>query len=227
MLTPLTIDIRFWLGIAAPCGDMGVQSAKMPKLDYFFATVSPNTYIAGTRLEEIASRHGLEINYKPLDIIALFGRTGGIPPKDRHPSRQEYRLQELRRTAKKAGLPINVKPLYWPTNPAPSSYALIAAQSAGGGDLGKLVFAFTKACWADEKDISQDDVIRACLEEAGFDPALADSGMLQGAETYAGNLEEAIDRGVFGAPFYITEDDERFWGQDRLDDLDAHLSGKL
>ncbi|MGB7270919.1 MAG: 2-hydroxychromene-2-carboxylate isomerase, partial [Albidovulum sp.] len=34
-------------------------------------------------------------------------------------------------------------------------------------------------------------------------------------------------RGVFGAPFYITGDDERFWGQDRLDDLDLHLAGKL
>ena len=41
------------------------------------------------------------------------------------------------------------------------------------------------------------------------------------------NLEEAANRGVFGAPFYITDGDERFWGQDRLDDLDLHLSGKL
>ncbi len=30
-----------------------------------------------------------------------------------------------------------------------------------------------------------------------------------------------MNRGVFGAPFYITEDDQRFWGQDRLDDLQA------
>ncbi len=113
----------------------------MAHIDYFFATVSPFTYLAGTRLEEIAASHDATVDYKPLDVIALFGRTGGVPPKDRHPSRQEYRVQELTRQAAKAGLPINLKPSYWPTNPAPSSYAIIAAQKAGGGDIGALVHA--------------------------------------------------------------------------------------
>lgn len=196
----------------------------MAQIDYFFATVSPFTYLAGTRLEEIAARHGAAITYKPFDIIALFARTGGVPPKDRHPSRQEYRIQELTRQSKKAGLPINLQPAYVPTNPAPSSYALIAAQKAGGGDLGALVHGLTRACWAEERNIAEDDVIRDCLTAAGFDPGLADSGLLSGAETYAANLEEAVDRGVFGAPFYIVGD-QRFWGQDRLADLDAHLAG--
>ena len=93
----------------------------MAHIDYYFATVSPYTYLAGTRLEEIAAKHGLSITYKPLDVIALFTRTGGVPPKDRHPSRQEYRLQELRRQSAKTGLKINLKPAHWPTNPAPSS----------------------------------------------------------------------------------------------------------
>jgi 2-hydroxychromene-2-carboxylate isomerase len=44
-----------------------------------------------------------------------------------------------------------------------------------------------------------------------------------GAETYADNLERAVASGVFGSPFYLIGD-ERFWGQDRLDDLDAHLA---
>ncbi len=199
----------------------------MAHIDYFFATVSPFTYLAGTRLEDIAARHGCSITYKPLDVIALFGRTGGIPPKDRHPSRQEYRLQDLRRQSAKTGLPINLKPAHWPTNPAPSSYAVIAAQSAGGGDLGALVHGLTRACWAEDRNIAEDDVIRECLSASGFDPSLADKGLLAGAETYAANLEEAVNRGAFGAPFYITDTDERFWGQDRLDDLDLHLSGKI
>ena len=50
--------------------------------------------------------------------------------------------------------------------------------------------------------------------------------MLAAAETYANNLEEAVSRGVFGVPFYIVGD-ERFWGQDRLEDLDLFLAGKL
>ncbi len=199
----------------------------MTQIDYYFSTLSPFTYLAGDGLEKIAARHGAQITYKPLDIIALFPRTGGTPPAQRHESRMAYRMQELKRQHKKTGMPINFKPAHWPTNAAPSSYAIIAAQSAGGGDVGKLVQAFLRACWAEEKDIAEDAVVRACLTEAGFDAGLADSGLLTGAETYAANLEEGVSNGVFGAPFYITDSDERFWGQDRLDDLDLHLSGKL
>ncbi|WP_298858099.1 2-hydroxychromene-2-carboxylate isomerase [uncultured Sulfitobacter sp.] len=198
----------------------------MTQIDYYFAVLSPYCYLAGTRLEEVAAKHGAKINYKPFDIIQGFGRTGGVPPKDRHISRIEYRAQELPRQAKKLGMAFNLKPAHWPTNGAPASYAFIAAQNVGGGDLGLLAHAMTRACWAEEKDLAQDDVIRACLVEAGFDPALADSGLLQGAETYARNLEDAVDAGVFGAPFYVVGE-QRFWGQDRIADIDLLLQGKL
>ncbi|MEM8591577.1 MAG: 2-hydroxychromene-2-carboxylate isomerase [Pseudomonadota bacterium] len=196
----------------------------MAHIDYYFATISPYTYLAGTRMEAVAKKHGATVTYKPLDIITLFSRTGGTAPKDRHPARQEYRAQELVRQAERLGMPFNLQPAHWPTNPAPSSYAFIAASKAGGGDLGELAASFTRACWAEEKDVAQDDVIRDCLSSAGFDAALADSGMLQGAEIYTQNLEDAVNAGAFGAPFYITDDGARFWGQDRIDDLDRHLS---
>lgn len=203
----------------------------MPHIDYYFSTISPFTYLAGTRLEEIAARHGATITYKPLDITALFPRTGGTAPKDRHESRKEYRLQEIARQARKAGLPINLQPMFWPANAAPSSYAIIAAQAAKAkgveGDLGGLVHAVLRACWAEERDISQDETVRDLLTAHGFDAGLADSGLLMGAETYANTLEEAVGKGVFGSPFYITDDGQRFWGQDRLGDLDLHLAGKL
>lgn len=198
----------------------------MPQIDYYFSTISPFTYLAGTRFEEVAQKHGADITYKPVDLIALFSRTGGVPPKDRHPNRQAYRAQDLPRQAKKVGLPFNLKPAHWPTNPAPSCYAVIAATKEGG-DLGALVHAFTRACWAEEKDIAQDDVIRACLTDAGFDAGLADKGMMTSADIYAQNLEDAVNAGAFGAPFYIVDDGAMFWGQDKIEDLDLHLSGKL
>jgi len=198
----------------------------MSRIDYYFATLSPYCYLAGTRLEEVAAKRGATITYKPFDLLAGFGRTGGTPPKDRHISRIEYRAQELPRQARKLELPFNLSPAHWPTNGAPAAYAFIAAQNAGGGDLGALAHGITRACWAEERDIAQDDVIRDCLTAAGFDPALADSGLLEGAETYARNLEEAIDAGAFGAPFYVV-DGQRFWGQDRIADLDLYLQGKL
>ena len=195
----------------------------MPTIDFYFSTLSPYTYLAGDRLERIAEQRGATVTYKPLDIMALFSRTGGTPPKDRHPNRQTYRLEDLIRAAARAEMPLNPNPAFWPTNAAPSSYALIAAQANGGSDVGGLLRAISRACWAEEKDIAEDDVIKACLEEAGFDPGLTESGLLMGAETYAANLEQAVEAGVFGAPFYVTDDGAHFWGQDRLEDLDWHL----
>jgi 2-hydroxychromene-2-carboxylate isomerase len=197
---------------------------RMPHVDYYLSVLSPFCYLAGTDLEAVAARHGATIAYKPLDVIALFGRTGGTPPAERHPSRQEYRAQEILRQSAKRNMKMTLRPAHWPTNPAPASYAIIAAQEAGGGDLGALCHGILRACWAEERDIAQDEVIRDCLTAAGFDPALADRGLLEGAERYAANLEDAVANGVFGVPFYLTHDGQRFWGQDRLDDLDRHLA---
>ncbi|SLN51797.1 2-hydroxychromene-2-carboxylate isomerase [Roseivivax jejudonensis] len=199
----------------------------MPHIDYYFSTLSPFTYLAGLGLEEIATRRAASISYKPLDIMALFARTGGTPPAERHPARQEYRAQEILRLSKKRDMQMQLKPAHWPTNPAPSSYAIIAAQKAGGGDLGALVHGILRACWAEDRDIAADATVRDCLSAAGFDPALADSGLLAGAEAYAANLEEAVAQGAFGSPFYIVDGGQRFWGHDRLEDLDLHLAGRI
>jgi len=196
----------------------------MAHIDYYLGTISPWCYLAGDRLEGIAARHGATVTYKPLDLLQLFDRTGGVRPAQRHASRLEYRAQELPRWAAHLGMALNLRPAFWPVNMAPSSYAIIAAQ-AQGGDVGPLVQAFLRAVWAEERDISDDAVIRDILQAQGFDPSLADTGLFVGAETYGRNLEEAVAAGAFGAPFYIVrETGERFWGQDRLDFLDRHLA---
>ncbi len=206
----------------------------MAHIDYYFTVLSPPfAYLAGgDRMEQIATKHGATVTYKPLDIMALFARTGGgaAPPKDRHASRLEYRMQELTRWQAATGLPMNLQPAHWPTNAAPpASYAIIGgAQAAGGGDVGALVRAVLRACWAEEKDIAEDTVIKSCLESAGFDPpAIADTSLLAGAETYPRNLDDAVAAGVFGSPFYVCDDGQKFWGgQDRLDQLDTHLASR-
>jgi 2-hydroxychromene-2-carboxylate isomerase len=199
----------------------------MAHIDYYFATISPYTYLCGVRPADIAKAHGATITYRPIDLMNVFSRTGGQPPAERHPNRQAYRLQDMRRRAGMTGLKMTEKPAFFPTNPAPSSYAIIAAQASGGGDLGALVAGITRACWLEDRNIADDDVIRDCLTAAGFDAALADKGLLAGAEAYHRNTEDAVRLGVFGVPFFITDGDERFWGEDRLADLDAHLSGRI
>lgn len=194
----------------------------MAVIDYYLFPLSPFGYLAGMRLEEIAARRGARIVYKPVQLFRIFAATGTPLVKDRHVSRQKYRLMDAARVAKAAGLPINLQPRHWPTNPVPASAAIIAAQAAGGGDLGALVHGFLRAVWAEERDIAEDAVVREGLAAAGFDPELADAGLLSGAETLERNTDEALRRMVFGAPSYVVGE-EIFWGQDRLALLDAHL----
>ena len=198
----------------------------MRQIDYYMSVVSPWTYLCGNRPVEVAAKHDATLVYKPVDPMALFARTGGLPLGQRHESRQEYRFQELRRQSAKLGMPLTLKPAFFPTNPAPAAYAIIAAQEAGGGDLHKLVQSLCAACWANEQNVAEDEVIQACLVDAGFGANLTMSGLMTGADTYARNLEHAILAGVFGVPFFITGT-EKFWGQDRIDDLDRHLSGEF
>ncbi len=197
----------------------------MANIDYFTFPLSPFAYLAGTRLEEVAAKHGATVTYKPFGLMKVFEATGTMPVPQRHASRQAHRLQEMERISKFNEMPINLKPAHWPTNPVPAMSALIAAQSTGSGDLGGLCFGFLKACWAEEKDIADDGVIKAILEANGFDTGLADSGLLSGSETIERNTNEALERGVFGTPTYLV-DDQVFWGQDRLPHLDAYLSEK-
>lgn len=197
----------------------------MAHIDYYLATLSPWCYLAGNRLEEIAARHGATIRYRPLDVMQLFDRSGGTRPPARHPNRVAYRMQEILRWSKWLGMPMNPNPTLPQVNMAPSSYAVIAAQEAGQGNIGALVQGFLRARWVEDRDISDDEVIRDVLTSCGFDPEIANKGLFVGAEIYGRNLDDAIDQGVFGVPFYIVrETNERFWGQDRLEFLDRHLA---
>ena len=152
----------------------------MRQIDYYFTVVSPWTYLAGNRPVEIAARHGASLRYKPVDPGALFARTGGLPLPQRHESRQAYRLQELRRQSVKAGMPLTPKPAFFPTNPAPAAYAIIAAQEAGGGDLGALVQSLCAACWAEERNVAED--------EAASGNALSEKVAKMAAEQGAGHV---------------------------------------
>lgn len=195
----------------------------MAHIDYFFSVFSPWTYLAGPRFAEIAARQGATVTWKPLDLFALFDRTGGTRPAARHPNRMEYRAQELARWQARLGMALK-QPTVYPPNPAPASYAIIAAQKAGGGDLPGLVQGILAASWAEDRNIAEEEVIRDKLSANGFDPNLATTGLFDGAMTYEKNLEEAVERGVFGAPFWIVQETgQRFWGQDRLDFLNDHL----
>ncbi len=197
----------------------------MATIDYYLFPLSPFSYLAGLRLEEIAARHNATIRYRPFDLFRVFAAVNTPKPADRHPNKQRYRLQDVARVARMNGMSVNLRPAHWPTNPVPAAAAIIAAATAGdtgSGDVGRLVHALLRAVWAEDRDIAEDAVIAAALTEAGFDPGLANS-LLSGVEIYERNTEAALAAGVFGAPTYVVGE-EVFWGQDRLPHLDAHLA---
>ncbi len=198
----------------------------MKSVSYFFSVLSPFTYLAGDRLEQIAETHGARVDYRPIDIMGVFAKTGGVPPKDRHESRKSYRLQDLARLARLSGMPINLSPAFWPTDPVPASCAIIQAQEDGSGDLGDLVRNLLRACWAEEQDISQEDVVAGCLAAAGFDANAIGPVGSEAQKRFREYTEDAVQQNVFGSPTYVSGG-QVFWGQDRLSHLDAWLGGRL
>lgn len=193
----------------------------MAHIDYYFSLLSPFTYLAGDGLETIAAKHSATITYRPADFMRVFNETGGLPVPKRHPFRQDYRLQELRRLSERAALPLNIQPAHWPVDAERASSAVIAVADQGG-DAGKLARAFLSACWAEDRDISDPETIAAILSENDLDEAGLTPGIDAAVPRYAENTDLCLENGVFGAPFYIAGG-EKFWGQDRLDFLDWHL----
>ncbi|MEM7506122.1 MAG: 2-hydroxychromene-2-carboxylate isomerase [Pseudomonadota bacterium] len=191
----------------------------MAHIDYFLSVLSPWAYFAADRLERIAERRGATISYKPLDALAVFAATGGLPPAQRPPARMAYRLQELRRASAKTGMPYHEQPAHWPTDPLPASRAVIALADAGG-DAGALARSIMSAVWVEQEDIADQSIVETKLRAIGVDPTSLDLAAADAA--YLANTEEAVSRGVFGVPFYIVGE-EMFWGQDKLDDLDRYL----
>ena len=197
----------------------------MKIIDYYFSVLSPFTYLAGDRLEVMAEQNGCSVRYKPFDIMAIFSLTGGVPPKQRHKSRQRYRLEDLSRISRLRRMPIKLHPRYWPTDPFPASCCIIDA-AMQGGNTGLLVQELLASCWARDKDISQLEVIGDCLAAAGFDPGLAQADQAAAKARFGQYADDAARDGAFGSPTYMLNG-EVFWGQDRLNHLEAILDGRL
>jgi carboxymethylenebutenolidase len=201
----------------------------MPKtVDYFFATLSPWTYLGHQRFCDMARKYGASINVRPCDLSGkVFPVSGGVPVKQRVPQRQAYRLLELKRWRDFLGLPLNLEPKFFPADAEPSSRLIIAASQFSTDAAMTLTGAVLRACWAQERNVADPDTLHAILRENGFDPE-AITRHAQSAQvraTYEAYTQEAIDKGVFGAPSYIV-DGELFWGQDRLDFVERALAAR-
>ncbi|WP_020181290.1 2-hydroxychromene-2-carboxylate isomerase [Methylopila sp. M107] len=194
-------------------------------VDVYFTLMSPWAYLGHDPLVALASKHGFTIGWKPVVLPALFEETGGLPLAKRAIQRRRYRDVELQRWAALRGRKLNPRPKHWPFDPSLADRAVIALLGAGKNPAGFIGSGF-RAAWAEERDLGSRDVVAALIDAQGFAAAAtleaADDVVAQ--EAYRANRDAAIAAGVFGSPSYVL-DGEVFWGQDRLDLLDAMLTG--
>ncbi|MBO6758343.1 MAG: 2-hydroxychromene-2-carboxylate isomerase [Roseibium sp.] len=196
-------------------------------IDYFFTHSSPWAFLGHAAFLDLASRHGVAIRLRPVDLAMVFEASGGLPLNQRHAQRRAYRFVELQRWALKRGLPMNFKPKHFPVPAALADCcAIVLADRAGrpGGYCEQVM----RAVWLDDKNIADEAVLAVILTVLGEDAAavIAQARGDEALAAYRNNEMLAIDLGVIGSPCYVWNG-EPFWGQDRLDLLeDALISGR-
>ncbi|MGL4262331.1 MAG: 2-hydroxychromene-2-carboxylate isomerase [Afipia sp.] len=197
------------------------------EIDYYFSTQSPWAYIGHALFQDLAAKHQLKVNYKPVMLIEVFSETGGLPLAKRHPARQRYRMVELQRWRDKRGLKFNLKPQYFPGDPRLADGVAVAATVAGLNPEPFMRRAFT-GLWEQELNLADPATVTRLADESGLpgEKLVAQAGSNEISAAYEQNRQEAIVSGVFGSPCWVL-DGEVFWGQDRIELLaDALKSGR-
>jgi 2-hydroxychromene-2-carboxylate isomerase len=201
-----------------------INSTPMATLDYFFTLMSPYAYLGHQAFLALARRHGATVRFRPLRLFSLFEATGGVPLGKRAPARQHYRFLELQRWREARGLPLNLRPRHFPTDPTRADSAAGAIVLAGGDPADFMLVTF-RALWAEDRDIAAEATLADLLAASGHDARrvldAADSAAVR--SLLDGNTADAIAMDLPGVPGYAREG-EIFWGQDRLDLLDRALS---
>lgn len=193
----------------------------------FYTLSSPWMYLGGPELSDIIRRHRARLVLKPYDFQKVVPDNGGIPLRTRPLARQDYHALELDRWRRARGLPLNLRPRFYPPDDQRPAGRMVMAAQAAGLDAMRLSHAILRALWVEERDIARAEVRAAIASENGMDGAAllaAEESPAILAEWQANN-DEAAARGVFGSPTIFCGD-LWIWGQDRLFFLESHLAGR-
>ena len=195
-------------------------------VDYYFSPQSPWAYLGHQRLADIARTAGVAINVLPVDFGGkVFPVSGGLPLAQRAAQRQAYRLVELKRFSEHLGLPLNLRPKYFPVSGDAAARLIIAVDTIDGPAAAmQLSGAVLRGVWVDEADIADVQALGAMLAALRLPADRLDDARSQAVlERYEADTRAAIAAGVFGAPSYVIAG-EIFWGQDRLDFVERRLA---
>ncbi len=196
-------------------------------VDYYFSPSSPFAYMGHQRFLDLIFANEAAVNIKPVDFGKIFSVSGGLPLAKRPPQRLAYRLEELHRWSGHLGIKLNPEPKYFPVDSSLAALVILAATEDRSSVAPGLAFDFMRAVWAEERNIADPDEIKAIIRGKGLSPdELVERAQAPATRaTYDALTQEAIERGVFGAPTYLFGE-QMFWGQDRLDFLQRALEAK-
>ncbi len=185
-------------------------------IEYFFDVGSPTSYLAWTQLPKIAAETGAEIVWRPMLLGGVFKATGNASPVS-VPAKGRWMNDDIRRWAAHYGVPFRFNP-HFPINTLTLMRGATGLQMRRPDELMRYLDLVERSMWETPKNLGDPAVLAATLTEAGFD-AEAFAALVAEPEVKArlvATTEEAVSRGVFGAPTFFVGD-AMFFGQDRLD----------
>ncbi len=188
-----------------------------PVIDFWFDFASTYSYPAAMRAPALAEQAGVRIQPRPFLLGPIFKAHGwDNSPFNIYESKGRYMWRDIQRICDALGIPFQ-KPGVFPQN------GLLAARTALAGETqpwqGEFCRAVFSAQFAECKRIDDPAVIGDILSALGTAPRdvfdLAQSEPLK--HKLRAQTEQAGSLGIFGAPSFVTEDRELFWGNDRLE----------
>lgn len=190
-------------------------------VEFLFDFGSPTTYLAWTQLPKIAKRNDAAVVYTPMLLGGVFKATGNASPIT-IPAKGRWMHGDMKRWAKKYKVPFAMNPNF-PINTLPLMRGAVVCQEEG--TLEAYMKAVFPAIWVDGANMGEGETITRVLADAGLDADHVIARIQEDAVKQAliRNTEDAVRRGVFGAPtFFVGE--EMFFGQDRLAFVEDALS---
>jgi 2-hydroxychromene-2-carboxylate isomerase len=191
-------------------------------IDFYFDFSSPYAYFASTRVDEVASRHDAAVVWRPFLLGAVF-KVNGAAPLTAVPLKGEYSRHDWARASRRYSVPFHM-PAQFPFGTVTACRAFYHVQETDPAGAVRLAKALFHAAFGEGRDVSTVETVDAVAVAAGFDGEDIMTGIQSPAikDRLKHEVEAAIGRGVFGAPFFIVGG-ESFWGNDRLDQVGEWL----
>lgn len=185
-------------------------------VEYYFDFGSPAAYLASTQLPALASDTGATVLWRPMLLGGVFVATGNASPAS-VPAKGKYIFRDFARFAGRYGVPLKTNP-FFPINTLTLMRIAVGLQMRQDPRFMDYCTAMFRAIWVEAHNMNDPATVASVLQAAGFDaPALLALASEQAVkDQLKAATEEAVARGVFGAPTFFV-DEQMFWGQDRLD----------